>query len=186
MEDKQIIDLFWQRSESAITAAAEKYGPYCQKIAENILESKEDAEECVNDTWLLAWKNIPPDKPAKLAAYLGKITRNLSLNCVKYHAAQKRGSGRTELVLSELEDCIPAPNSVENEMDDRFLKEAIERYLRALPAEKRHIFIRRYWYMMSVKEIAKACGMSQSKIASLLFRMRKELKAHLEKEGIWV
>ena len=186
MEDQQIIDLFWERSESAITAATEKYGPYCRKIAENILESKEDAEECVNDTWLLAWKNIPPDRPARLAAYLGKITRNLSLNRVKYHATQKRGSGRTELVLSELEDCIPAPNSVEKEMDDRFLKDAIERYLCALPAEKRRIFILRYWYMMPVKEIAKACGMSQSKIASLLFRMRKELKVHLEKEGIFL
>lgn len=186
MEDKQIIDLFWQRSENAIAAATEKYGPYCNKIAENILDSKEDAEECVNDTWLLAWKNIPPDRPVRLAAYLGKITRNLSLNRVKYHAAKKRGFGKTELVLSELEDCIPAARNVEQEIDERFLTETIERYLRTLPAEKRHIFIRRYWYMTSIKEIAKTYGMSESKTASLLFRMRKELKVYLEKEGIYV
>lgn len=186
MEDKQIIDLFWQRSESAVTAAAEKYGAYCGKIAENILGSKEDAEECVNDTWLQAWQNIPPDRPERLPAYLGKITRNLSLNRVKYYAAKKRGSGQTELVLSELEGCLPAANHVEQKMEERFLTEAIERYLRALPAEKRHIFICRYWYLMPVKEIAKTYGMSESKTASLLFRMRKELRLHLEKEGIWV
>ncbi len=186
MEDKQIIELFWQRSESAITAAADRYGPYCSRIAENILGNKEDAEECVSDTWLSAWKYIPPDKPICLGAYLGKITRNLSLNRVKYYAAQKRGCGQTDLVLSELEGCLPAANSIEQEMDEHFLKEAVERYLYSLPAQRRNIFIRRYWYMMSVKEIAKTYGMSESKTASLLFRMRKELKSYLEKEGISV
>lgn len=186
MEDKQIIELFWQRSESAIAAAAEKYGSYCSKIAENILNRKEDAEECVNDTWMSAWESIPPDSPNCLGAYLGRITRNLSLNRAKYYAAEKRGGGQRELVLSELEGCLPAANSIEQEMDEHFLKEAVERYLYSLPAQRRNIFIRRYWYMMSVKEIAKTYGMSESKTASLLFRMRKELKSYLEKEGISV
>ncbi len=186
MEDKQIIDLFWQRSESAISAVSEKYGPYCSKIAGNILEIKEDVEECVNDTWLLVWQIIPPDRPVRLAAYLGKIVRNVSLNRVKYFSAEKRGFGQTNLVLSELEECVPAADNVEQEMDERILIQAIGRFLRSLPAGRRNIFIRRYWYMMSVKEIAKIYGMSESKTASLLFRKRKDLKVHLQKEGILV
>lgn len=186
MEDQQIIDLFWQRSESAVTAAAEKYGAYCNKIAENILGSKEDVEECVNDTWLQAWQNIPPDRPVRLSAYLGKITRNLSLNRVQYYGAQKRGGGQTALALSELEACIPVQNSIEQTMQERYLKEVITHFLRELPVQKRNIFIRRYWYMMSIKEIAAAYGMRESKIASTLFRLRKELKHYLEKEEIWV
>lgn len=186
MEDKQIIELFWQRSESAIAAVAEKYGSYCSKIAENILNRKEDAEECVNDTWMSAWENIPPDSPNCLGAYLGRITRNLSLNRAKYYAAEKRGRGQRELVLSELEGCLPAGKGIEQEMDERFLTEAIQRYLLSLPADRRNIFIRRYWYMMPVKDIAKTYGISESKTVTLLFRMRKALKTYLEKEGIWV
>ena len=186
MEDKKIIELFWQRSEEAVAAAAEKYGAYCKKVAENILGSPEDAEECVNDTWLQAWENIPPDRPRCLAAYLGRVTRNLSLNRAQYHAAQKRGGGQRALILSELEGCLPAQGGPEQAMEERLLTEAIEGYLRTLSTEKRNIFIRRYWYMMPVKEIAKTYGISQSKTASMLFRMRQELKVHLEKEGIWI
>lgn len=186
MEDKQIVDLFWERSEQAVTAAAEKYGLYCRKIADTILNSREDAEECLNDTYMSAWKSIPPDRPERLGAYLGKITRNLALNRVKYYGAQKRGAGQTDLVLSELEDCIPAENSVEKEMDMQLLTKAIEGFLRMQTAEKRNIFIRRYWYVIPVKEIAKAYGMSESKITTLLFRMRKGLKEYLEKEGMSV
>lgn len=184
MEDKQIIDLYWERSEKAITATAEKYGQYCRSIANNILHNKEDVEECVNDTYLCAWDSIPPNRPNRLAAYLGKITRNLSLNRVKYYNAERRGLGQTELVLSELEGCISAENSVEQQLDEMFLVKAIESFLYAQPIEKRNIFIRRYWYMTPIKEIAKAYHMSESKAASLLFRMRNELKRYLEKEGI--
>ena len=184
MEDQQIIDLFWERSENAIAAVAEKYGAYCRKIADNILSSHEDAEECVNDTYLSAWNSIPPDRPERLGAYLGRITRNLSLNRAKYYHTEKRGAGQRDLVLSELEDCIPAETSVEQEMDQRFLVEAIEGFLWKQPIQKRNIFVCRYWYLTPVKEIAKRYGMSESKITTLLFRMRKELKGYLEKEGI--
>lgn len=117
MEDKQIIALYWERSEKAITATEEKYGQYCRRIANNILHNKEDVEECVNDTYLSAWNSIPPNRPHRLAAYLGKITRNLSLNRAKYYGAERRGLGQVDLVLSELEGCIPAENSVEQQLE---------------------------------------------------------------------
>lgn len=184
MSDNEILDLYWNRSENAINATAEKYGNYCHAISYNILHNDEDAEECVNDTWLGAWKSIPPHRPNRLSAYLGKITRNLSLNRFKQYNAQKRGLGQTEPVLSELEDCIPSQNDVEQAVCEMILVQSIEQFLYALPAQNRNIFIRRYWYLSSIKDIAKAYGMSESKLTSLLFRMRKELKEHLEKEGI--
>lgn len=184
MEDNDIIDLFWVRSENAISAVAEKYGAYCHKIAHNILGNQQDAEECVNDTYLQVWKNIPPERPVRLVAYLGRITRNLSLSRVRYYKAQKRGCDQLSIVLSELGDCIPAANDLEKEMEDRLLVEAIQRFLRILPAERRTIFVRRYWYMESIKVIAKHYGMSQSKATSLLFHIRKDLKEFLEKEGL--
>ncbi|MBQ8231427.1 MAG: sigma-70 family RNA polymerase sigma factor [Lachnospiraceae bacterium] len=183
MEDKQIIDLYWERSEQAISATAIKYGNYCHSISYNILHNAEDAEECVNATYLAAWESIPPNRPQRLAVYLGKITRNFSLNRVKYYSAQKRGLGQTDLVLSELEDCIPASTGVEQQVEERLLVKAIEAFLYSQPPEKRNIFIRRYWAMTPIKDIARSFGMSESKIMSLLFRMRKELKKHLEKEG---
>ena len=186
MEDNVIIDLFWERSENAISAVAEKYGAYCHKIADNILGNYQDAEECVSDTYWQAWKNIPPDRPERLAAYLGRITRNLSLSRVKYYKAQKRGCDQLSVVFSELGDCIPAANDLEKETEERLLVETIQRFLRTLPAEKRKIFVRRYWYMESVKEIAKYYGMRQSKVTSLLFRIRKDLKEFLEQEGLYL
>lgn len=184
MEDTKIIDLYWERSEQAIVETDQKYGQYCRSIANNILHSKEDVEECVNDTYLSAWNSIPPNRPKWLAAYLAKITRNLSLNRVKYYSAERRGMGQTELVVSELEGCIPAASSVEQQFDEMILVKAIENFLYTQSVEKRNIFICRYWYMTPAREIAKAYGMSESKIASLLFRMRNELKKYLEKEGI--
>lgn len=184
MKDDEIIALFWERNEKAITAAADKYGRYCHSISYNILHSNNDAEECVNDTYLGAWKSIPPQRPDRLAAYLGKITRNLSINRFKQYTAEKRGYGQTELVLSELEDCISAETSVEQMIEEMTLTKSINQFLLAQPEQKRNIFIRRYWYLYSIRDIAKAYGMSESKAASLLFRMRNALKAHLEKEGI--
>ena len=184
MKDDEIISLFWKRDEQAIAAAADKYGSYCRSISYHILYNNEDAQECVNDTWLGAWKSIPPQRPNRLSTYLGKITRNLSLNRFKQYNTEKRGLGQTELVLSELEDCIPAENNIEQVIEEMTLVKSINQFLRAQPLQKRNIFIRRYWYLHSIRDIAAFYGMSESKTASLLFRMRNELKACLEKEGI--
>lgn len=184
MKDREIIDLYWERKETAISATAEKYGKYCHSISYNILHNHEDAEECVNDTYLGAWKSIPPQRPECLSAYLGKITRNFSLNYFKQYTAEKRGGGQTEAVLSELEDCIPAETDVEQAIDEMILVKSINRFLREQPEQKRNIFIRRYWYLCPIRDIAENYGMSESKVASLLFRMRNKLKTHLEKEGI--
>ena len=184
MKDDEIISLFWKRDEQAIAAAADKYGSYCRSISYHILHNHEDAQECVNDTWLGAWKSIPPQRPNRLSTYLGKITRNLSLNRFKQYNTEKRGLGQTELVLSELEDCVPAENNIEQVIEEMTLVKSINQFLRAQPLQKRNIFIRRYWYLYSIRDIAALYGMSESKTASLLFRMRNELKAHLEREGI--
>lgn len=186
MKDDEIIGLYWERSENAIVETGKKYGRYCHTIAYNILHSDEDAEECVNDTYWRAWQAIPPQTPNCLSAFLGKITRNLSLNRYKRYATQKRGTGQTALVLSELEDCIPAENDVEQAADEKCLVESIEKFLYAQPQSKRRIFIRRYWYLSAIKELADEYGMSESKIASMLLRMRNQLKRHLEREGIIV
>ena len=184
MNDNKIIALYWERSEYAITATAEKYGNFCHTISYNILHNHEDAEECVNDTYLGAWKSIPPQYPDRLSAYLGRITRNLSLNRFKRYTAEKRGLGQAALALSELEECIPSAKSVEEEVEEKTLVKIIEDFLYAAPPQKRNIFIRRYWYMDPVKKIASMYGMSESKITSLLFRMRRELKKYLEESGV--
>ena len=184
MEDAKIVELFWERKECAIQAASDKYNSFCFRIAYKILYSREDSEECVNDTWLGAWKSMPPQRPERLSTYLGKITRNLSINRFKKYTAEKRGLGQTVLVLSELEDCIPDQANVEQMIDEQILVKAINDFLYAQPEQKRNIFIRRYWHLFSIKDIAVAYGMSESKVASLLFRMRNDLKTYFEKEGI--
>lgn len=184
MKDEEIIALYWDREEAAIAATADKYGSYCHSISMNILHDSEDAEECVNDTYLGAWKSIPPHRPNRLAAFLGKITRNLSINRFRQYTAEKRGAGQVQLALTELEDCIPAERNVEQAIEEMALASSISQFLCAQPRQRRNIFIRRYWYLDSIRDIATAYGMSESKVASLLFRMRNELKTHLEKEGI--
>ena len=154
MEDKQIVDLFWQRSEAAIVAAASKYGKYCSKIAYNILQNYEDSEECVNDTYLKAWGAIPTHRPTRLSTFLGKITRNLALNKWEYLNAEKRGSGQISFVLEELQECVPDVDNTEKIADDLALIEVLNHFLAGLPKEQRIIFLRRYWYLCSVKEIA--------------------------------
>ena len=184
MEDHEIIDLYWDRDETAIVRTSKKYGSYCHTISYNILNNNEDAEECVNDTWMGAWKSMPPQRPNNLATCLGKITRNLSLNRLKQHMTEKRGGFQTDLALYELEDCIPSSTTVEQIVEGNVLVSSLNRFLYSQPEQKRNIFIRRYWYLYSIRDIAVAYQMSESKIASMLFRMRSELKAHLEKEGI--
>lgn len=184
MGDEEILELYWARSEEAIAATAKQYGAYCRTIALHILGNSQDAEECVNDAYLGAWNAIPPGRPESLAAFLGKITRNAALNRRQREKAKKRGAGQAELALSELEDCVPAGASVEQGVEDQLITAALEGFLFAQTQPKRNIFIRRYWYLSPIRDIAREYGMSQSKVKSLLFRMRKELKAYLEKEDI--
>ncbi len=184
MEDAQIVDLYWARSESAIAETAEKYGRYCHAIAFNILHNDEDSEECVNDTYMKAWNAMPDARPRRLGAFLGRITRNLSLNRLEQLRAEKRGAGQVPLALEELADCIPATDSAERIIDDLALTNALNRFLTSLSAEKRIIFLRRYWYLSPVEEIAEDLALSESKVKMSLLRSRKELKLFLEKEGV--
>lgn len=184
MEDRQIVDLYWARSEAAISETAAKYGKYCYSISFRILHSREDSEECVNDAYLSAWKAIPPRRPDKLAAFLGKITRNLSLNKWERYNAEKRGAGQVPLALDELRECVPAPGGGERIVDDLALAEALDRFLGALSEESRKLFMRRYWYLSPIKEIAADYSMSESKVKMSLLRAREQLRQSLEKEGI--
>ena len=186
MHDEEIIALYFARSENAIEATAEKYGSYCRNIAGRILQSREDAEECVNDTYLSAWNAIPPQKPKYFSVFLGRITRNLSLNRLKYLNAEKRGAQQVTLALSELEECISSGNCVEQSLEEKALVKAIEDFLRAQSVTHRKLFVLRYWHLLPIHEAAKRCAMSQSKAASILFRLRGKLKTFLQKEGIFL
>lgn len=185
IEDEKIVELFWQRSEKALSKTRRKYARYCYAIAFRILHSGEDAEECVNDTLLRVWNAIPPARPNMLRIFLGKITRNLSLNYLDKMNAQKRGGGEAELLLSELGECIPSGDgSPENLIDEQYTLDVINRFLQETSASKRKVFVRRYWYGSSIKEIGEDFGFSESKISTILFRMRRNLKNTLEKEGV--
>ena len=184
MDDHQIIALYWARSETAISETAKKYGNYCHQIAWRILDSREDSEECVNDTWLKTWEAIPPARPERLSAFLGRITRNLALQRYEKMNAAKRGSGQVPLALHELEACIPVKNHVEQVVDQLALTEILNVFLEGLSAETRKVFMRRYWFLWSVKEIAAEYGISESKVKVTLHRTRRKLRTLLEKEGI--
>lgn len=185
MTDESIIDLFWRRSEDAIQNTAQKYGRYLTKLAMNILHYYEDSEECVNETYLTAWNQIPPDRPQKLLPYLGRITRCLALNRYDYLTAQKRNDQFT-LQLSELEECLAGPEPIEAQYEAGEVAAAISAFLRAQSPDARNIFIRRYWFSDSIGEIAGRFNMSESKVRSILFRARNRLKNHLEREGYYV
>lgn len=184
MEDQQILALYWRRSEGAIVETAEKYGAYCRTIAYNILRNDEDSEECVNDTYLRAWETIPPQCPNNLGAFLGKIARNVSIDRYRHATAEKRGGSELTLALDELKFCVPDENG--DPFDQVMLSDLWNRFLASLPAQQRRIFMRRYWYVSSVREIADAYGMSESRVKMSLLRSRKRLKAFLEREGITV
>lgn len=183
MEDNQIIELFWQRDESAITETGRKYGAYCRTIANNILQNNEDAEECVNDTWLKAWNSIPPKKPENLRMYLAKITRNLSFNRYNANNAKKRGNGEVALMLDELAECIADGNDIEQAYEEKELKEYIFKFLRTLPERERNLFVRRYFFVDTVKEIAARYALTENNVMVILSRTRKQLKSKLMKEG---
>lgn len=186
MEDSEIIALYHARSESAIAKTAEKYGRYCHAIAFRILQNDEDAEECVNDTYLRAWNTIPSKSPRHLKTFLGKITRNLSLNTYEKRTADKRGGDQIPVALDELAECLPADTRDNDPTDDLLIKEVLDRFVRGLSPTARQIFVRRYWHFESVAEIAAILGMSENYVSVTLMRTRKKLKTVLQKEGITV
>ncbi|MBQ8633401.1 MAG: sigma-70 family RNA polymerase sigma factor [Lachnospiraceae bacterium] len=184
MEDNTIIQLFFERSETAITETAAKYGKLCHTIAYNILYNEEDSEECVNDTYMKAWEVIPPQIPEKLAAFLGKITRNLAISKYRHNSSLKRGGGQVAYALEELAECIPDKNTTEQAISDKLFVELLNGFLEKLPVEKRKVFMQRYWYLRPISEIAEEFSMSESKVKMILHRTRNSLKEVLEKEGI--
>ena len=183
MEDGTIIELYWERSEDAITQTSVKYGGYCYSIAYNILFNKEDSEESVNDTYLAAWNTIPPRRPQILAAFLGKLTRYISLDRWRNRTAAKRGGGEVPLVLDELEECVSGEDSAEKAYLQKEFARELNRFLDHLPEVERKVFLCRYWYMDSIGDIAGRFGFSESKVASMLHRTRGKLRKMLEKEG---
>lgn len=183
MDDNTIVDLYWNRSESAISETAAKYGSFCYSIAYNILTNKEDADESVSDTYLAAWNSIPPRRPSLLSAFLGKITRHISIDRWRSRSAYKRGGGEMDLALEELDYCIPGGETPEQRYERKELSLALNRFLESLPETERSIFLCRYWYLDPIDRIAENFGFSHSKVTSLLHRLRGRLRTHLEKEG---
>lgn len=185
MEDKKIIDLYWTRDEAAIRETSLKYGGLCSYIAGNILTSREDCEECVDDTYLAVWNAIPDKKPNSFSAFIGKIARNLALKKYEYITAAKRNP-QVVVSLEELGDCVSGGNSVESEAENRRIESVIDDFLWQQSEEKRNIFIRRYWYFEPIESICERTGFGRSKVKSMLFEMRRKLREHLEREGVEV
>ncbi len=186
MEDAEIIMAYTARSQDAITQTAEKYGDYCFTIAYRILNDESDACECVNDAYLRVWDSIPPAHPNCFRTYLGTIVRRLSLKVYERQHAQKRGGGQAALALDELESCLPHADSTQVLTDGIVIRDCLQRFLRALPAKQRWVFMRRYWNLDTVAAIAKALGTSETHVSVLLSRSRKKLKEILQKEGVFV
>ena len=186
MEDEAIVSLYWQRNESAIRETERKYDRYLTKIAMNILADREDSRESVNDTYLAAWNSMPPHRPGVLSTYLGKITRRISIDRFRYRNREKRRQSEYEISLSELGDCVSGGNTTEESVNGKLLADAIGIWLRLQPEENRNLFLCRYYFLDSLQEVAKHCGITESKCKTVLFRMRKSLKEYLEKEGFVV
>ena len=184
MNDKSIVDLYFSRDEEAITQTDKKYGRYCYSIAYNILTNKEDAEESVSDTYMTAWRAIPPRRPSVLSTFLGKITRHISIDRWRERSAYKRGGGEVTLALEELEDCVAGLQNVEMEYERKELIQAYVKFLDTLPVTERRVFLCRYWYVDSVEAIAEKFGFSQSKVKTMLYRTRVKLRKQLAEEGI--
>ena len=176
MIDSKIVDLYWARSEQAIEQTDKTYGHYFYSVAYSILRNHEDSREIVNDTYLKAWNSIPPARPNNLKAFVGRITRQLSINRLEKNLAKKRDGGQSEMALDELAECIP---DKDNDVNAAELRNAINAFLRSLPDEPRRVFIRRYWHMSRISEIANDFSMSESKVKSMLMRTREKLKKYL-------
>lgn len=184
MEDSAIVDLYFLRSETAIVETDRKYGKYCFTIANNILANKEDSEESVSDTYMAAWKSIPPRRPGVLATYLGKITRRISIDRWRARSAAKRGGEEILLALDELEDCVADGQSPEDALSRKELGACINHFLDSLPQQERSLFLLRYWYLHPIDDIAGKYGWSRSKVTSMLYRLREKLHKRLVKEGL--
>lgn len=183
MDDRLIVDLYFARSEKAISETDKKYGRYCRYIASNILHSDTEAEECVDDAYMNTWSAIPPERPNSLRAFVGRITRNLALNRYEHKRAQKRYAG-IEAALDEIEELISVPE--ESIVDTMALRDSINEFLGRITRKSRIIFVKRYWYLASIKEIADEIGASESSVKVSLHRTRCELKEFLEKKGITI
>ncbi|MCI8377401.1 MAG: RNA polymerase sigma factor [Lachnospiraceae bacterium] len=186
MQDDEIVQLLWDRKEEGIAQLQAKYKRYCGAVARRIVVSPEDTEECLNDTWLRAWNSIPPHHPENLAGYLAKIVRNLALNSYKKQHRKKRGGDVVTVALEELSDCLSDGKDALEEIEKRELSDMIAEYLRGKSREQQAIFIKRYFYLMEIKELAGELQMKENTIKSILFRMRKELKVYLEGEGVYI
>lgn len=184
MEDAQIIALYWSRSQEAVAETAEKYGPFLTCLSYHIVHSRHDAEECVNDAYLHAWNAIPPERPAAFRAWLGRVTRNLSLDRWKRDHAQKRGGGNMALLLGELTDCLPATQAPEQALAEQELGVLISRFLQRQQPGARYMFLRRYWYGDPLADIAQSLGCGEARVKSSLFRTRRALRRELEREGV--
>ena len=184
MNDSQIVALFFDRDQRAIEETAAKYGSYCYSIIHNILQSREDAEEAVSDTYLALWATIPPHKPVVLRTFLGKIARRTALKQWEKSRTQKRGSGEVALALEELSEYLSDGTTPESRMETAELTKILNEFLRKLPKEERQVFVSRYWYLDPIADIATRFGFSQSKVKSMLARTRMKLRATLSKEGI--
>lgn len=184
MDDPQIVELYFARSEAAIQETDRKYGRYCYTIAYNILSNPQDSEESVSDTYLSAWNSMPPRRPAKLSTFLGKLTRNISIDRWRTANAQKRGGGEVALALEELGECVSGQPGAEEALLQKELAAWLNRFLEKLSAEERSVFLCRYWYVNSLEEIAKKTGFSVGKIKSMLHRIRNKLERQLETEGL--
>ena len=185
MTDSEIVDLYWQRSERAIAETDNKYGRYCHHIAYAVCSDRQDAEECVNDTWLRAWNAMPDKRPSPLSTFLGRITRNLAINRLEKRTRQKRGGGETPLALDELAECLPSEADPVREIELQELREAVHRFVEGLGDTEQKVFVARYWYLAPVEEISARLGWTQSRTKSLLFRLRKRLRDFLEEEALW-
>ncbi len=184
MTDEELVELFWSRSELAIAETEKKYGALCGGIAQGILESRQDAEECVNDSMLRLWNSIPPARPRSMMAYLGTIGRNRALELYRKRRTKKRGEGCGTAVLDELSQCLGGRE--EPLADSVVIRDVLNSFLGELNEEQRAVFLRRYWACQSVAEIAKAIGAGGGRVESMLHRLRERLRERLRKEGIEV
>lgn len=183
MEDEKIIELYWARNEDALKETDLKYGTYLETVAYHILYDREDSEECVNDTYLRAWNAMPPHKPDLLRVFLAKITRECSIDKYRRKSARKRKASEYDRSMEELGECVSGGASPENVFETKRLAEAIEKFLREQTADNRRMFLCRYYFFDSVRDTAQFFGCTESKVKSVLYRMRQNLRAYLEKEG---
>jgi len=186
VSDSEIVELYWQRKETAISETEKKYSAYLTKIAQNILGNTQDSEESVNDTYLKAWNSMPSHRPENLATYLGKLTRNLCIDTLRKSSRQKRLCSQYALSLSELEECIPSLENPQQAVEEKLLTAKINEWVDTCSIEMRNVFVGRYFFMDSIKAIAAHYEMSESKVKSILHRARIGLKEFLEKEGFTI